>query len=131
MSADVAYVDTSAFVKTVHAEAESEALVLYLLGWDRFSSSALLHVEAVRTLRRLSVDLARFGEAAARINFLDLTVPILDTAARLDPPALRSLDAIHLASALSLGSDLGVIVTYDQRLAQAAITLGLPVASPT
>ena len=48
-------------------------------------------------------------------------------AARLDPPLLRSLDAIHLASALSLGNDLGAMLTFDRRLAQAALQAGIPV----
>jgi len=56
--------------------------------------------------------------------------PILEAAASVGPQTLRSLDAIHLATAQELGDDLGVLITYDRRLAEAAAELGLPVASP-
>lgn len=55
---------------------------------------------------------------------------LLDRAGDLDPASLRSLDAIHLASALTLGNDLGVVVTYDDRMLQGASALGLHTASP-
>ena len=55
---------------------------------------------------------------------------ILDEATRLAPTGLRSLDAIHLATALSIRDDLGVLLTYDQRLGDAAAERGLTVASP-
>ncbi len=55
---------------------------------------------------------------------------VLERAATISPGVLRSLDAIHLATAQQLGTDLGVLVTYDHRLAQAAAELGLPVAAP-
>jgi predicted nucleic acid-binding protein len=56
--------------------------------------------------------------------------PLLEVAANLDPDILRTLDAIHLASALSLGDSLDEVVTYDKRMAEAAKYLGLAVASP-
>ena len=59
-----------------------------------------------------------------------MTEPLLDSAATMNPPELRSLNAIHLAAALSLGSDLGVLVAYDERLAEAARQQGLTVHSP-
>ena len=57
-------------------------------------------------------------------------VEVLDIAAHVADPGVRSLDAIHLATALSLGDDLGVLLTYDARMADAARSLGLPVESP-
>jgi len=55
---------------------------------------------------------------------------VLETAATLEPPGLRTLDAIHLASALSLGTDLGAMVVYDERLATAAESNGVAVVAP-
>jgi predicted nucleic acid-binding protein len=55
---------------------------------------------------------------------------LLTRAAELDPPTLRSLDAIHLAAALELAADLGVIVTYDDRMLEGAAALGLTTTSP-
>lgn len=74
----------------------------------------------------------RVAAARDRLGGLELVAlddPLLDAAAELAPP-LRSLDAIHLAAALSLGADLGVVVTYDVRMADAARALGLDVAAP-
>jgi predicted nucleic acid-binding protein len=64
------------------------------------------------------------------INLIRLDDALLDRAGELDPPSLRSLDAIHLASALALGADLGVVITYDDRMLHGAAALGLPTASP-
>lgn len=61
---------------------------------------------------------------------LKIDSEILGRASRLDPPALRSLDAIHLASALSLGDDLGAIAVYDTGLATAAATIGFQILAP-
>ncbi len=66
----------------------------------------------------------------APIDIMAITEEIAGQASRLDPPLLRSLDAIHLASALALGEELEGIVTYDRRLAEAARQLGIPVFSP-
>ncbi|MGH9074349.1 MAG: hypothetical protein ACRDZQ_09565, partial [Acidimicrobiales bacterium] len=64
------------------------------------------------------------------VHMIRIDEPLLDRAAELDPPELRSLDAIHLAAALGLSTDLGVIFAYDTRLRQAAEVHGLDVASP-
>jgi predicted nucleic acid-binding protein len=66
----------------------------------------------------------------ATITLLRLDDPLLDRAADLEPSELRSLDAVHVAAALSLGPDLGVLVTYDDRLADAARLQGLQVSRP-
>lgn len=132
MSADTAYLDTSAFLKLIVREPESQPLKLALLRWPRQASATLLRTEAVRALRRAGYDNmtgpARQLFRAMRLVRMD--EPLLDHAADLDPRELRSLDSVHLAAALALGPDLGVFLTYDVRLADAARGRGLPVASP-
>jgi uncharacterized protein len=61
---------------------------------------------------------------------VELSAGIADAAAKLEPPSLRTLDAVHLASALSLGDDLGAFVAYDRRLAEAAEAAGIEVLAP-
>jgi len=131
MSAEVAYLDTSAFVKTINLELESTAVTRYLETWPRLASSKLLRVEALRTMRRFgSEKMAETRAKLRRVELIELRDSILETAALLDPATLRSLDAIHLATAQYLGAELGVIVTYDQRMAAGARALGLAVAAP-
>jgi predicted nucleic acid-binding protein len=130
MSADVAYLDSSAFVKLVVREAESPALRLWLRDWPRRASAALLRVESVRAVAPNGPNAVRTARwQMARLHLIQLNRPLLDAAGSL-PSRLRSLDAIHLAAAQSLGSDLGAVVTYDQRMAQAATELGMPVEAP-
>jgi predicted nucleic acid-binding protein len=130
MSPSVAYLDSSAFVKLVVAEAESAGLRRWLGGWAERASCALLRVEAIRAVRPAGPTAVRTARyQMARINVIEMTRTLLDSAANLGPP-LRSLDAIHIAAAQSLGSDLGVVVTYDSRMAEAARSLGLAVAAP-
>lgn len=133
MSASVAYVDTSAFVKLIVAEPESAALAARLRRWPDRASATLLRTETVRALRRSGngqlVSHAR--RLLAAIALIRLDEPLLDRAAELDPTELRSLDAIHLAAAMSIGPDLAVIVTYDDRLCDAALQAGLRVESPS
>jgi len=132
MSADVAYLDTSAVVKLLVREGESAALRRELRRWPRRASSSLLRVELLRTTKRAG--LPRLAAPARRqlsaINLIRLDDALLDRAGELDPPSLRSLDAIHLAAALALGADLGVVLTYDDRMLHGAAALGLPTASP-
>ena len=132
MSADVAYVDTSAFVKLLVREPESTALRSALREWPRRASSSLLRVELVRVIRRagLPAVVGRARQQLRALHLIRLGDDVLDRAADLQPPGLRSLDAIHLASALTLADDLGTIVTYDDRLVSAATFLGLSTTSP-
>ncbi|MBV9546557.1 MAG: type II toxin-antitoxin system VapC family toxin [Chloroflexi bacterium] len=132
MSASAAYLDTSAFLKLVVAEAESAALRRFLLRWPDRTSASLLRTETIGALRRAGYD-QHVGHARRlfrTIRLIALDELLLDRAAELDPRELRSLDAIHLAAAMLVGSDLGAFVTYDQRLAAAAQDVGLPVHSP-
>ena len=126
------YLDSSAIVKLILTEPESEALKLYLDDYDEHTSSGLARVEVFRAIRRTGDD-PRTAEHAERIlsrmGLLALSDSVLADAATQDPQELRSLDAIHLATALSLDG-LDTFVTYDRRLADAAREAGLSVASP-
>ncbi|HLQ34378.1 MAG TPA: type II toxin-antitoxin system VapC family toxin [Chloroflexota bacterium] len=131
MSAESAYLDSSAFVKLIGPEPESRALEGYLRAWPDAVSSALLRVEALRAAAKWgSVTVLSTRERLEDVVLVAIDNLILELASSIGPQFLRSLDAIHLATAMQLGDDLGVIVTYDQRLARAAAELGLPVASP-
>lgn len=127
------YLDSSALVKLVVLEPESTALGEFLRHRPTRLSSGLAEVEVPRALRRAGFnapDLRRAAALLTRLSLVEVDRTILRAAAALAPPALRSLDAIHLATALSLGPDLAGIVTYDQRLAAAAARLELDVWAP-
>jgi predicted nucleic acid-binding protein len=127
---DAAYLDASAFFKLVLPEAESQAL-RSALSTQRWISSALLEVEVVLAVRRREpsgVDAAR--RVLAGVELIDIDPYVRRVAADLGDPPLRSLDAIHLATALSLEDHVGTVITYDQRLAAAAQAHGLPVTVP-
>jgi predicted nucleic acid-binding protein len=127
----VAYLDSSALVKLVVAETESWALGDYVR--DRqVVSSDIARVEFPRSVRRLGLGeaaVSRAAELLRRITLLKLERTVLTRAAELEPIELRSLDAIDLASALSV-SELEAFVTYDRRLATAAESAGLGVLAP-
>jgi len=124
------YLDTSAFIKLVRSEPESPALRQELAGRELLSS-ALLTVEGRRAARRYGDLAARRANAAlAAITLIPLDEPILDAAAALDPAELRSLDALHLATAVSLGKQLERLYCYDLRLTDAAQALGIQVSRP-
>lgn len=112
-------------------EAEHGALLVELADWDGYVSSSLLAVEAIRACARYS----RSHAIAARsflegLALLPLDDAVLEEAASLAPAGLRSLDALHLATALSIRDEIGAFVTYDQRLADAAGDRGLNVVRP-
>ncbi|MGH9294059.1 MAG: type II toxin-antitoxin system VapC family toxin [Acidimicrobiales bacterium] len=132
MTGRVAYLDSSAFVKLIVPEPESEALRQALLRWSEFASAALLRTEVIRALRR-SGNEAHVGKARRLmrgVNLVRLDELLLDRAADLAPTDLRSLDAVHLVAASTIGDDLGVVYLYDTRLARAAEALGMDVDSP-
>jgi hypothetical protein len=133
MSADVAYLDTSAVVKLLVREGETVALRRWLRRRPRRVASALLGVELVRAARRAGVPklVVEARRLLGGITLVGVDTAVLDRAADLEPGQLRTLDAIHLATALSLGPELDAVVTYDQRMAEAAATLGLVVAAPS
>jgi len=125
------YLDTSAAVKLLLLEQESLAIRAYVSDQD-WASSALLRTELVRAVVRVDPSVVpRALDLLLQPRLLAIEARILDTAARLSPPSLRSLDAIHLASALELRDELTAFVAYDDRLLAAASALGMPVASPS
>lgn len=132
MSGRVAYLDSSAFLKLVVPESESPALRRLLGRWPERTSSALLRTEVARALRRSGhdQDVGTARRLLGGLRLIRLDEVLLDRAGDLNPGALRSPDAIHLAAALAVGPDLGVFLTYDARLAAAATSEGLRVESP-
>jgi uncharacterized protein len=132
MSGRTAYLDTSAFVKLLVAERESAALASELRRWPDRASATLLRTEAIRALRRAGEEhlMGPARRQLAGMHLIGLDEGLLDRAGDLEPAELRSLDAIHLTAALSIGSDLGVFISYDARLSAAARAEGLVVAAP-
>lgn len=126
------YLDSSAIVKLVVPESESEALRRQLAPTGDWISSALARVEVLRALgrRNLTEEAVRDAERMlARIALVPLDDRVLGAASEVGPASLRSLDAIHLATALSLFS-LDAFVTYDQRLFAAASSAGFRTIAP-
>jgi len=125
------YLDSSAIVKLALREPESSALRRYLRNRRPLVSSALARTEVARALSPAGTDgLARGRLTLATLELLRVSDRVLAAASVLEPTDLRSLDAIHLATAMQLGTDLGTIVTYDTRMHDAAQGLGLRVAAP-
>jgi predicted nucleic acid-binding protein len=127
------YLDSSALVKLVVTEPESMALIARLRAWPRRVSSALVLAEVPRALARGGFGAAahrRAREVLGRLDLLDIDRRILATAAALRPTTLRTLDAIHLATALMVREDLEAVVTYDRRLRMAVEHAHIDVAAP-
>jgi len=124
------YLDTSAFLKLVAAEAESTAMREWFRSHTPVWSSQLLLTEAWRAAIRLDLPDDVVEAALATIWTVLPSATTFYAAGRLSPPVLRSLDAIHLATALEMGADLEGVVGYDERLIAAAKSHGLPVVSP-
>jgi uncharacterized protein len=127
------YLDSSALVKLVVSEAESSALRTYLAERrsDARMAAALARTEVVRAVAmHRSIELVETARSViARLHLVPLNNRLLDAAATKLPPELRTLDAIHLAAAMT-APDLRAIVTYDRRQANAAATAGLAVVAP-
>ena len=131
MVAGRVYLDASAAVKLVVAEPGSQPLAQYLAAQGIRVSHRILEVELIRAVLRRSPDSLEQAMALLRVlEFVELDAEIASLAGRLEPSSLRSLDAIHLASALALGHELDTFVTYDARQADAATALGLNVEGP-
>ncbi len=131
------YLDSAAVVKLVVAESESPLLVDWLnarADLPRFTST-LAEVELARAIRRAAPEASgRVPRVLDRMYRLDIDARVRSVAAALEDPLLRSLDAIHLATALRLtdahDATLAAFVTYDKRLLEAARRADLPTASP-
>jgi predicted nucleic acid-binding protein len=125
------YVDSSAIVKLAIAEPESPALRRYLTRRQPLVSSALARTEVTRALLPAGAQaVARGQEVLRRIQLIRINDHVLSDAGQMQPTELRSLDAIHLASARLLGTAVRLIVTYDERMAAAAHQAGWSVAAP-
>jgi predicted nucleic acid-binding protein len=126
----VAYADASALVKLIADEAESVAAYRWFVEAPRVATSRIGLVETVRAASRREHDRAHRDQVLAGVEVIDLVPGIAQVASTIEPPFLRTLDAIHLATALALVPDLDAFVTYDDRLAEAARALGLRVVRP-
>lgn len=129
------YLDASALVKLATREVETDVLRQHLARYSTHITSRLAAVEVPRALARKGPDSVAIGAdpVAGTLEgmlLVELDEAIANAAAAMDPPSLRSLDSIHLASALSMGDELEALITYDARLADAARALGLTVVSP-
>ncbi|NBU23480.1 MAG: PIN domain-containing protein [Actinobacteria bacterium] len=126
------YLDSSALLKVFIQETESTAMVDYFTqNVDRLFTSELTITELIGKLNKLGQQ-TNLAEAALRgMTLIPMKQEILYSAASLTKPGLRSLDAIHLATARSVRENLGEFVTYDSRLAEAATADGLKVVSPS
>lgn len=136
------YLDSSAIVKLLRHEAETDALAAHLQANRHHEpvTSALATVEVARALTTLGATdtAARAIRRSDRIEAGDDTIPavamiapVLDLARTLPPTVLRSLDAVHLATALLVGDALDHVITYDKRMVAAANAAGLRTASPS
>ena len=127
------YLDSAAVVKLVHAEPESAALRSWLdeRAEIQWISSVLTEIESFRALARYAPEAAsRLPAVLDQIHLIDLDQRTRMRAQTVTPATVRSLDAIHLGTALRSRSSLTSFVTYDKRLLDAAQAAGLPVDSP-
>jgi uncharacterized protein len=125
---------TSALAKLVAEEAETAALRRFLANVEPSSlvTSALTRAELLRAASRHSPDAVRMArEVLGGLGQVTITEALLDRAGCLAPPTLRTLDVIHLATALELGGELRALVAYDARLLDAAHHVAVPTVRPT
>ncbi len=127
------YADTSGLAKLVVAEPETAALLAWIASEEPvLVASDLVRTELMRAARRTAPDRAvAVRSVLDAITLLKLSSATFETAGRLEPAGMRSLDALHLASALELGDDLDGFLTYDDRLAEAARAQGMTVVAPS
>ncbi len=127
-----AYVDASAAAKLVLEERESPPLAKWIAARGRNPvTSDLTRTELLRATRRIAPDRMNAARAVLEsMTVMSVSTAVFERAAMLDPESVRSLDAIHLASALDLGDELDELATYDARLAEAARFYGITVVSP-
>lgn len=127
-----AYVDASALVKLFKAEPETGAFRAALRDWPVQVASELIGVEALCTARRLggAEVLRRAHAALERINLIPLSPEIIELSTDAHTPPLRAMDAIHLATALTMREDLGAVFVYDSDLHAAALARQLNPLAP-
>jgi predicted nucleic acid-binding protein len=127
------YLDSSALIKLVVPEAETGALLDFMRQWPDRVSSVIARIEVGRAARRIggSTVQTRARAVLAGVDLVRLDDSLVTLAAHMEPATLRSLDAVHLATAISLGQDVHGMAVYDKRLAAAARTAGIAVWAPT
>jgi predicted nucleic acid-binding protein len=127
----VAYVDASALAKLLIVEADSTAMERWYVEIERAVTSRVAVVETQRAVARRAIPLRNdlVDRTLASVEIVELDQSIAGRAATIGPAELRTLDAIHLATALEIGP-IDAFVTYDDRLAEAARGIGLPVVRP-
>ncbi len=132
MSADASvYLDSSAIVRLVIDEPESQVLRDHLDGGGPRASCALARIEVERAVSDHGPAAVRRGHVALKaIELIRLDDVLIDRAAVLARGPLRTIDALHLAAAAALGEDLAELITYDRRMAGAATALGMRVRAP-
>lgn len=134
----ILYVDTSALLKLLVREAESEVIETELLQWSQLATSIVTEVELPRAIARAreerpdavidgSVVLQGILASAA---IVPLDADIVKRAREVSPVHVGALDAIHIASARSLGSDLAAVATYDHRMQDALVNIKVKVLAP-
>jgi hypothetical protein len=124
------YLDSSAIVKLVVREPETPELVRFVREDPELVSSALAWAEVIRAVGRAGRAAARAEAVLGGLALIPIDDGIVRSAATMAPPTLRTLDAIHLATARSLGNGISRIVTYDARLLGAATEAGIAVVAP-
>ena len=128
------YLDSSALLKLLFEESESAALALWISeqAGEPMVSSELARVEVIRAARRLDPDVVPAARVLmSQLDLIPLTSGVIDEAAGVGEPLLRALDAIHLASALSIQAHLTALVAYDNRLVTAAKAAGIESIQPS
>jgi predicted nucleic acid-binding protein len=129
----VIYLDSSALVKLLFQEHESEALSSWLSARADVPklTSQVSVVEVVRVCRRVDADIEPSARRLlAGLDLVPISTAVVEWASHVGSTSLRSLDAIQLATALTLAADLLAVIAYDRRLLEAAESERLPVASP-
>ena len=132
MTPGAVYVDSSAVVKLIFDEDETRELERFLVDRPLRVCSIVGRVEVLRIARSVDDDLvvAQAHDILNGIHLVELDARTIRRAVDVDPRPLRALDAIHLATALSLEPDLDGMVVYDKRLSDAARAAGLTVWAP-
>lgn len=125
----VGYLDPSAIVKLIASESGSDGMLRWYVESDRIVTNRIGIIETRRAVERRDHDPDRLMAVLGRLDVLELDAQIGYRAAELRPAKLRTMDAIHIATALIIG-ELDAFITYDDRQAEAARLVGLPVIRP-
>ena len=125
------YLDASALAKLILVEPESRQLIDAIGSAGVVVATSLVgSVEVERACARQDVPRADVQRVLDDVNLLSFDIAVAAVAARVMPPHIRALDAIHLATARALGADLDAMYCYDRRLIDAARAIGIDVRSP-